>query len=415
MLIFLSILIDTPIFICQLCVLILLAVGFMRIFYFTSKQETQKFLNLLKKRFMLVPFYPESSIFQVQKGGNEVAFDIPLPEPYKWLEKKSEKRSIWLSEQNALFTNYMEQLNFTRSQLKSRLRKFLKCEAFETPLQVNNSQYFYFKKYRKDQEHFILFTTGNVRHKGSVLLDPNVEFYQQNVTVLGTWISDDSSLLSYVYIVHSKGGRNLMIKVRDVLSRRDNPYDIISILLDEDEDVSSFSLSWLHGCQGFFYSRRIEKISAEYSQKYGEFLEGSSREEMQMQTQMQGVYFHRIGSAEDNDFIVFKCNPERDLDGDLLSSDCPIISVSHDDSYLCISLFEEHDSFSQCPNSKRGNKVVILDISDFNHIDCNGLGLHNLIVDDYSNRYLTLTIPKSFTFQASYDCNKCEDRIWVSA
>ena len=381
----LLVLADTTVFIGQSCIILILVYGFIRIFYLTNKKESNRLLHLLRKCFISEPFYPDSSMFRIEKEDYETIFDITIPEPYKRLERNSDKKSVWLSQQNAHFTNYMEQLNFIRSQLKSRLRKFHKCEAFEMPFQVNNNRYFYSKKYRKDQEHFILFTTGNVRHKGSILLDPNVEFYQQNVTIEGTWISDDSFFLSYAYILHSTDGRILNIKVRDVLTCRDNPSDVIAIPLRDDEDMSAFSLSWLHGCQGFFYTRKIKEINQAHSEKNSDCPEGYSESE-EMTIEKHGVYFHRIGSKQKSDFIVFICDTERDQNGLVLYPACPIVNVSHDDSYLCIHLFEEHDSFCLSPYSERGNKVVIIDITNFNNVDCEGLGSPIPVVNNYFHR-----------------------------
>ena len=349
---------DMTTFVFEFCLLLLLVLGYIRIFYFTHSKRVLKKLVILIKNFLCKKSpYPCSKHFEsprIVKIENDAHSTIL--EPYKKLEIDSANRDRWLDQQRICFATYMEKLIFIRSQLQSRLRKFQKYEAFESPFRVNNSRYFYFKKYRRDQKHFILFTTGNVRHKGSVLLDPNIEFHQQpSIAVLGTWISDDTNQLCYAYTDDS----TVVIKVRDVLTGRDSEVDTISILLENDTDALSFSLAWMNGApKGFFFTRN------------------------------HSVCFHRLGTDESSDKIVYNCEIDKDEKSGLaLYPSTPTVTVAPDGSYLILEIFEEGDTFCRSPHSERGNKVVLLNISNFNSRERWTLGLPIKIVDSYSNRY----------------------------
>ena len=344
-------------FVFEFCLLLLLVLGYMRIFYSThSRRVLRKLVVCIKEYFYKKSTYPRSSQFESSKAAKlENNVDSTVLEPYKKLEIDSESRDRWLAQQRTCFAKYMESLNFTRSQLKSRLRKFQKYEAFESPFRVNDSRYFYFKKYRRDQKHFILFTTGNVRHKGSVLFDPNIEFYQQpSIAVLGTWISDDTDQLCYAYTDDS----TVIIKVRDVITGKDSEVDTICISVENDVDAHSFSLAWTRSPKGFFFTRN------------------------------HCVYYHLLGYTESSDILVYSCETEKDDSSGLeVYPSTPTVTVAPDGSFLVIEIFEEDDTFSRSPHCDRGNKVVLIDISSFNAKEKWILGAPMESVDTYTNRY----------------------------
>lgn len=355
--------IEMTTFVFEFCLLLLLVLGYMRIFYSTyCRRVLRKLVVFMKDLSYRKPTYPSSRPFESHKTAKaENDVHSTVFEPYKKLEIDSESRDRWLAQQRMCFATYMESLNFTRSQLKSRLRKFQKYEAFESPFRVNDSRYFYFKKYRRDQKHFILFTTGNVRHKGSVLFDPNIEFCDEpSIVVLGTWISDDADQLCYAYTDES----TVIIKVRDVISGKDSEVDSISISVENDADVYAFSVAWLKSSKGFFFTRN-------YS-----------------------VYYHHLGTAQSSDVLIYTCQDDKDeTSGLMVNPSTPTVTVAPDGSYLVIEIFEESDSFCRSPHSDRGNKVVILDISRFNSKEKWILGTPMKSVDTYTNRCcLTFTL-----------------------
>ena len=344
---------------CDFFALLLVVFVFLRIFCYTeSRNFFIKSAAYLKKLLQSHSEYPDSSLFEISSSLS--ASNMTALEPFKKLENDSVSRDVWFIEQNEIYTAYMEQLVDTRQQLLSKIGKFQKCEAFETPFHVNNSHYFYYKKYRRDQKHFILFSTGNVRHKGTVLLDPNIELEQMpSVVMLGTWISDDTGYLCYAYCGILDYQNYIKIRVRDVESVTDSVVDDISLRLEDDDSVN-LSVSWMHRSRGgFFYTRQNHP---------GE----------------QVICFHRIGTTQEHDVIVYHCDVDKDdLTGESLYPASPAVTVTPDDCYLYIEIFEECDT---SVHATRGNKVVLLDISRFNCKDAATLGLATVLEESYAHR-----------------------------
>lgn len=344
--------------------LLLVVFVFLRIFCYTESREVfRNFAASLQKLFQSHSEYPDSKMFEI--GVGSTVSDTTVLEPFKKLEKDSKSRDVWFIEQNEIYIAYMEQLVYTRQQLLSKIGKFQKCEAFETPFHVNNSHYFYSKKYRRDQRHFILFSTGNVRHKGTVLLDPNFEFDQQlSVIMLGTWVSDDTRNLCYAFSKTVNHQNYIQIRVKDIEIIKDSVIDDISLHL-EDGNYFSLSVSWMHRSRGGFFYNRLNFP--------GE----------------QVICFHRIGTPQDRDIIVYHCEADKNtFNGSLLYPASPSVTVTPDDCYLFIEIFEECNT---PVHTHMGNKVVLLDISRFNCMDTSSLGMTTPIVDSYTHRYCSLS------------------------
>ena len=261
----------------------MLLVCFLRLFRSPlSKREKHQILEFLwnvtpgKRR-----DYPYSDIFQsaVRTPKNEI-FGTELDEPFKKLECDTEERRYWLQKQQRSFQDYVDEyLKTNRSYFKSRMRKYQKGESFETPFQLNDNIYFYFKKTRRDSRHYILYCTPNVRLKGVPLLNPNVEFGNKSasIAILGTWISEDCRKLAYSFADLTYGG--VTMKVRDVESRKDTlidtlvfPFGGATVSPPADGGGGShvsivsprtLSVSWIHRKhKGFFYTRWVVVVSA---------------------------------------------------------------------------------------------------------------------------------------------------------
>lgn len=322
---FLSLFIGYSPYFFEISIFILLLTSFLRIFYFPyNKNELKKLFSRFKKRFTKPTLYPESISFQQDKITDSENSHLNKLNPFVKLEIRSMKRKEWLENQNESYLTYMDQLKFTRSQIKSRLRKFQKYESFATPFQINNNRYFYYKKLQKDLKHNVLYTTLNVRHKGNILLDPNIEFKYSSATLIGTWISFDSEKLCYAYTDNISGDSNhIIIRIRDISDGKDSMIDNISL---PAEGSSIFSLCWLHKHHtGFFYTR----LDADSDQKY-----------------QQIICFHQIGTTQNNDIVIYTGQGDA-YDNMMLPSLTPIITVTYNDDYLIIELFVESDSFSR--------------------------------------------------------------------
>ena len=351
---------DVFLFVLEIIIFALLLACFLRLFRSPlSKREKHQILEFI---WNLTPGkrrdYPYSDIFHssIRTSKNEL-FGIELDEPFKKLEGDTEERRYWLQKQQRCFQDYVdEHLKTNRSYFKSRMRKYQKGESFETPFQLNDNIYFYFKKTRRDSRHYILYCTPNVRQKGVPLLNPNVEFGNKSasIAILGTWISEDCRKLAYAFAdltPRSGGGSggSVTLKIRDVESRKDTLVDTlvfpgavatVSAPVGSDGDGSSssgsshmsiaspctLSVSWIHRKhKGFFYTRWVivstsnsnssssQEAATSSSTSRGRDSGDPSRSSSSSSVartssvvQCQEVCFHRLNTPQHADLVVHR-------------------------------------------------------------------------------------------------------------
>lgn len=241
-------------------------------------------------------------------------FGTKVKDPYRWLENdRSEETAAWVKAENKVTNVYLDQIPF-RKQLKERLEELWNYEKIGAPFIEGNFSY-YFKNnglqnqsvlYRKDSDG-----------KESVFLDPNT-FSKDGTTSLGEFaFSKDGSKVAYSI---SEGGSDWRkVIIMDALTMK--------VLEDPLVDVKFSGLSW-KGNEGFYYSSYEKPKGSELSAK----------------TDQHKLYFHKLGTAQKEDKIIFGEDQKRRYVGG---------NVTEDDRYLVIS----------AATSTYGNELYIQDLS----------------------------------------------------
>lgn len=241
-------------------------------------------------------------------------FGTKISDPYRWLEDdRSAETAAWVVAENKVTNAYLDQIPF-RNQLKERLEKLWNYEKIGAPFIEGNFSY-YFKNnglqnqsvlYRKDAEG-----------KETVFLDPNT-FSKDGTTSLGEFaFSKDGSKVAYSI---SEGGSDWRkVIIMDALKMK--------VLEDTLVDVKFSGLSWL-GNTGFYYSSYEKPKGSELSAK----------------TDQHKLYFHKLGTAQKEDQIIFGESQKRRYVGG---------TVTEDDRYLVIT----------AATSTYGNELYIKDLS----------------------------------------------------
>jgi prolyl oligopeptidase PreP (S9A serine peptidase family) len=287
------------------------------------------------------------------------------------LEHESDERCAWLAAQQRCFETHMEALA-SRRYFRSRMRKYQKGESFETPFQLNNNIYFYFKKVRRDHRHYVLYCTPNVRQQGVPLLNPNVESVGERagaeLTVAGTWVSEDCRKLAYALVAGGDAGTSLVVRIRDVESRKDSIGDELVFEVDGTAG-SGMSVTWVHRKhKGFFYTRWARS---------GRPGTGETRSHA-----VQEVLFHRLHSAQADDVVVFR---------GAHAARAHVLTVSQDDTFLVVEVFEDGlgSGAAECAGgiSDRGNQLLVFDIAAFDFRDVGRIGPGLLLVDSFAHRW----------------------------
>ena len=272
-------------------------------------------------------------VYPVTKMGDVVDsyFGTKVHDPYRWLEDdKSEETSSWVKEQNKVTFGYLETIPY-RDEIKSRLEKIWNYEKYTAP--HKEGAYIYFSRNNGLQNQFVIYRQKN-NEEPEVFLDPN-KFSADGTSSLGEMeFSKDGSRVAYSI---SEGGSDW----RKVIAMDAETKEIIG---DTLKDIKFSGLSW-QANEGFYYSSYDKPKGSELSAK----------------TEHHKLYFHKLGTIQAEDKVVFGSDIVRRYVGG---------SVTEDGRYLVVSA-----SASTTGNElyikdlkKPGNKfTVIVDNFDNDH------------------------------------------------
>ncbi|WOE76246.1 prolyl oligopeptidase family serine peptidase [Alterisphingorhabdus coralli] len=219
--------------------------------------------------------YPETRTVDIV----DTQFGVDVADPYRWLEndvREDKAVAEWVEQQNAVTNTYLNDLP-GREALAKKMTAFYNYERFGLP-KARGDRYFYS---RNDglQNQSVLYVRDGLEGQGRVLIDPN-GWSDDGATALAGWeASADGSKL--VYAIQDGGSDWRTLKVVDVASGK--------VLDDEIKWVKFSSLSWV-GNDAFLYSR---------------FPEPEEGAEFQSLNTNQAVYYHKIGTPQLEDRLVY--------------------------------------------------------------------------------------------------------------
>jgi len=232
---------------------------------------------------------------------------VKVADPYRWLEElDSEETKAWVEAENKLSFDYLAAIP-ARNTLKDRITKLWNYEKYGVPFKEGN-RYFYFRNSGL-QNQSVLYTVTGLDAPPKMILDPNTLSSDGTVAVSGTQVSPDGKLLAYS--ISASGSDWQEWKVRDVETGQD--------LSDHLMWVKFSGASWTNDSKGFFYNR--------YDEPKGDTLKGTNY--------FQKVYFHKIGTPQADDILVFDRPDQKDW---LFGA-----TVSEDGNYLIITIFQGTD------------------------------------------------------------------------
>ncbi|RKS12946.1 prolyl oligopeptidase [Flavobacterium sp. 120] len=244
----------------------------------------------------------------------DVYFDTKLSDPYRWLEDdKSAETGAWVKAQNEVTYGYLAQIPF-RDALKSRMEKLWNYEKIGAPFKEGNFTYYY--KNNGLQNQSVLYRK-DAKGTETVFLDPNT-FSKDGTTSLGGLdFSKDGSKVAYAI---SEGGSDWRkVIIMDAITQK--------VIEDTIVDVKFSGVSW-KGNEGFYYSSYDKPKGSELSAK----------------TDQHKLYFHKLGTAQKDDKVIFGADQKRRYVGG---------GVTEDDRYLVIT----------ASNSTYGNELYIKDLT----------------------------------------------------
>src|SRR6056300_66849 len=277
--------------------------------------------------------YPETEKIPVV----DTYFEEEVIDNYRWLEDdRSAETEDWVKRQNETTFSHLNGIAY-KEELKARLEKLWNYEKISRPFKEGPYTYFY--KNDGLQNQSVVYRQKGDSEEAEVFLDPNSFSEDGTVSLAGLSFTEDGSLLAYSI---SEGGSDWRkIIVLDAETKEQVGDTII--------DVKFSGISWKKN-EGFYYSSYDKPDGSELSAK----------------TDQHKLYFHRLGTSQEEDQLVYGGTPEekhRYIGG----------SVSEDARFLFIS----------ASNTTSGNKLLMQDLS------VEGAPIVAIVDDETSDTYVT--------------------------
>ena len=210
---------------------------------------------------------------------------VNVQDPYRWLEddvRQSKEVADWVAAENGITTAYLSAIP-QRDAIKKRLTELWNYEKFGAPFKAGG-RYFYFKNDGL-QNQSVLYKLESLNAEPVVLIDPNKWSKDGTVALGSTSFSDDGRFAAYS--VAEAGSDWNTWRILEVETGRQ--------LTDELKWVKFSGASWTPDNKGFFYSR------------YDAPPEGAAFQKTNLNQQ---VFYHRIGSSQSDDVLVYKRSDE---------------------------------------------------------------------------------------------------------
>jgi prolyl oligopeptidase len=279
-----------------------------------------------------------------------------VADPYRWLEDTgSPETAAWIAAQNELTSGVLAD-SADRAALAGLLTRLADYPRYGVPFERGGRWFGFRNSGLQDQP--VLYVMDSPTDAGQVLLDPNELSEDGTVAVSGASVSDDGLLLAYST---SSGGSDWQTwRVREVASGTDTG-DLI--------EWSKFSgAAWRKDGSGFYYG------APERPEQGSEYLAANG---------LERIFFHRLGTAQADDEVVFARPDEPDW--------LPWAAVSDDGRFLVITVSK---------GTAQEVQLHVLDLSE------PGAELTALIGDFESTADVVTTLGSTFYLVTDYGAER---------
>lgn len=256
--------------------------------------------------------------YPVTRQGEQVDhyFGQAVADPYRWLEDdRSPETEAWVRAQNAVTQDYLARIPF-REAIKAKLAASWNYAKEGAPFREGRYHYFFKNDGLQNQNVLWRQLPGK---PAEVFLDPNLLSPDGTTALDKLSFSRDGKTLAYSLSLAGSDWRE--IHLMDVESKQPLETPL--------RDVKFSGISWL-GDEGFFYSSYDKPDGSELSAR----------------TDRHKIYFHRLGTAQEEDRLVFGAIPAQ-------QHRYVGARVTEDDRYLLIS----------AADSTSGNRLYVKDLT----------------------------------------------------
>lgn len=294
-----------------------------------------------------------------------------IADPYRWLENPdSPETAAWVKAQNEVTASYLSSAESARPKIQSKIEDLMNYDRFCSLWK--RGSFFYYDHRLGLQNQAVIMQTETIESEPRVFLDPNS-------------MSDDGTI-SLGTMKWSKSGRYVAYGIK----RGGSDWEEIRIMecntlehLPETLEWAKFtSIAWTDDTEGFYYVRYPPPSSLK------DEVDKDKRGAETDQSRLQAVYYHRIGTSQEQDRLVYvdEENPQR-LYG---------VSTTLDGQYLLIT---SHDDCSP------KNQLSVVDLSKSYGNEANGM--IKLVDQSYESQFSYLANDdETFYFMTNWKAPK---------
>lgn len=204
-------------------------------------------------------------------------FGTEVPDPYRWLEDdNSEATAAWVKAQNVVTQDYLSQIPF-RGAIRERLTELWNYPKEGIPAKHGDAWYYFYNDGLRNQS--VLYRTVQPGGEGEVFIDPNTLSEDGTVALSGVTFSKDGKYCAYS--VAASGSDWVEIRVMNTADR--------TLTSDRINWVKFSGAEWAPDSKGFYYSAYDAPQKGVFSS----------------QNQFQKVYYHRLGTPQSADRLVY--------------------------------------------------------------------------------------------------------------
>lgn len=231
-------------------------------------------------------------------------------DPYRWLEddvRESKDVAAWVEAENKVTFDYLKSIP-GRDKIEQRITELWNYEKISAPSKEGGRYYFF----RNDglQNQSVLYMQPTLETEPEILIDPNTWSEDGTVALSGAEFSDDGQYVAYG--IQDGGSDWRTWRVMEIATRK--------LLDDELKWIKFSSIAWTPDSKGFFYSR------------YDEPKEGAEFQSLNLN---QKVFYHKVGTRQEQDELVYQRpdEPEWGFGAE----------VSEDGKYLVLTVWKGTD------------------------------------------------------------------------
>lgn len=235
---------------------------------------------------------------------------VEVSDPYRWLEedvRESQAVKDWVDAQNAVTFDYLEAID-ERALVKARLTELWDFERYGVPRKEGGRYYYTYNDGLQNQN--VIYTQTRLDGDPELLIDPNTWSEDGTIALASFFPSPDGTHVAY--LVQDGGSDWRTAKIINV--------DSGSVLEEALEWLKFTNLSWSHDGSGFYYSR---------------YPETAETDKFQSLNMNQEVYYHALGTPQDDDVLIYASPNEPEWGH--------IAEISEDGMHLVITIWKGTD------------------------------------------------------------------------